>query len=74
MALIAKVDKFYDENGLSSVEPTIFTHHVIEDAIASDESLGDSALKHLKQNSSLLGNFFVILHHHINQTHSINQN
>ena len=56
MALIAKVDKFYEEKGLSSsMEQSILTHPVVEEAIASDDSLGDSALKHLKQNSSLLG-------------------
>jgi len=56
LALIAKVDTFYQDNCLEDcLRESILTHRVVEEAISSDQSLGASALKHLKQNSSLLG-------------------
>ena len=54
--MIAKVENYYEKEGLDDlVKRSILTHPVVEGAISADPSLGTSGLKHLKQNSSLLG-------------------
>ena len=56
LAVIAKVENYYEKEGLDDlVKRSILTHPVVEGAISADPSLGTSGLKHLKQNSSLLG-------------------
>ena len=56
LAVIAKVENYYEKEGLDDlVKRSILTHPVVEGAISADPSLGTSGLKHLRQNSSLLG-------------------
>lgn len=54
--LISKVDEVYLSRALDeAVKEEHLKHPVVEEAIRGDPSLGPSALKHLVQNSSLLG-------------------
>ena len=55
-ATIERIQAFYEEQQIDRlIKKCVLNHQVVEEAIQADQSLGCSALKHLTQNSSLLG-------------------